>query len=51
LLSNSTGTWRSSRLPVGTSDIGFDALTAYSSNLAVYYSPAGTPQDTVYYSH
>jgi len=51
LFSNATGTWRSSRLPIGTSDIGFDALTAYSSRVAVYYSPAGTYQDTVYYQH
>jgi hypothetical protein len=51
LFSNATGAWRSSRLAIGTKDIGFDALTAYSSKVAVYYSPAGTPQDTVYYQH
>lgn len=51
LLSNATGTWRSIRLPIGTRDIGFDALTAYSSNVAIYYSPASTYQDTVYYQH
>lgn len=50
LYTNATGAWRSRRLSLG-SDIGLDALTAYSSGLAVYYSPAGTPQDTVYYSH
>jgi hypothetical protein len=50
LYTNATGAWRSRQLSFG-SDIGLDALTAYSSNVAVYYSPAGTPQDTVYYSH
>ena len=51
LVSNASGTWRSSRLAIGTKDIGFDAVTAYSSKVAVYYSPAGTYQDTVYYQH
>jgi hypothetical protein len=51
LLTNASGTWRSSRLSIGTKDIGFDALTAYSSKPAIYYSPAGTYEDTVYYAH
>jgi hypothetical protein len=51
LLTNATGVWRSSRLPIGTRDIGFDALTVYSAKPAIYYSPASTYQDTVYYAH
>ncbi|MDQ1746064.1 MAG: hypothetical protein QOD07_327 [Frankiaceae bacterium] len=51
LYSNASGAWRGAALAVGTRDIGFDALTAYSSKVAVYYSPAGTYQDTVYYQH
>jgi len=50
LYSNATGTWRSRALSFG-SDVGLDGLTAYSGKPAVYYSPASTPQDTVYYAH
>lgn len=50
LYTNATGSWRSRALAFG-SDVGLDGLTAYSGKPAVYYSPASTPQDTVYYAH
>ena len=50
LYSNTTGAWASRQLAFG-SDVGLDGLTAYSAKVAVYYSPASTPQDTVYYQH
>lgn len=50
LYTNATGSWTSRQLAFG-SNVGLDAITAYSSNPAVYYSPASTPQDTVYYAH
>lgn len=50
LFTNATGAWTSRQLAFG-SDVGLDAITAYSSKPAIYYSPASTPQDTVYYQH